>query len=441
MTAAYHPSQRAYDTPPASYWRDSAGAWSPPPTALPRRAEVAVIGGGYTGLSAALELARAGRDVLVIEAAFVGWGASGRNGGFCCLGSSMHDHETLARRYGDVRAGGFRRAQHDAIGHVRRLILGEGIECDIAGEGELELAHGRRQWRRMQRESGHEDGARLLDRADLRREGYAISGVYGGRHIRAGFGLHPLKYAHGLGRAVLAAGGRISEACPVLAVTPVAGGYELQTAQGIVRAEKVVLAGNGYTPRGLRRETDQGLLPVLSSIVVTRPLTPAEIAAQGWSGETMAYDSRYLLHYFRLLPDKRLLMGGRGGLSGAPGEARHIRRRLQQQIGRYFPAWRHVPVTHFWQGFICLARDLLPHAGVFAGGGGFFHALAYHGNGVAMASWLGARIGQVAAGTLALDEAVPALLRRPLPAFPFPCLRKAYLRGAYGWYRLADWFG
>lgn len=441
MTAAYHPSQCAYDTPPASYWRDSARSLSLPKSSLPRRVEVAVVGGGCTGLNAALELARAGCDVLVVEAASVGWGASGRNGGFCCLGSSMLDHDVLAHRYGEVCADAFRKAQYDAINYVRHFIESEGNACDITGEGELELAHSQRCWHRMQREAEGENDADLLDMAALQRKGYAISGIYGGRLVRAGFGLHPLKYVHALAQAVLTAGGRICEACPVMTVTSVTGGYELRTGQGIVRAEKVVMAGNGYIPYGLRRETDRGLLPVLSSIVVTRPLTPAEIAAQGWSGETMAYDSRHLLHYFRLLPDKRLLMGGRGGISGAPNETRRIRRRLQQQIGRYFPAWRHVPVTHFWQGFVCLAWDRLPHAGRFIGEDGLFYAFAYHGNGVAMASWLGSRVGQIAAGKLKLNEALPTLLQRPLPAFPFPFLRKAYLRAAYGWYRLADRFG
>jgi glycine/D-amino acid oxidase-like deaminating enzyme len=229
----------------------------------------------------------------------------------------------------------------------------------------------------------------LLDREALAVQGFAGPHFHGGLANPVGFGLNPFKYVTGLAAAAAAQGTRIAAQSPVTGWTRETYGHRLTTPKGSVRAGKVLIATNGYTPEDLHQDFAGRLLPALSSIVVTRPLTDAELGAAGWRSTTPAYDLLNLLHYFRLLPDGRFLFGGRGGLSAEPGALQRQSARIEMAFHRYFPAWREIEITHRWSGFVCLAADLLPHIGAWEGEPGIHFAVAYHGNGVALASWAG----------------------------------------------------
>jgi glycine/D-amino acid oxidase-like deaminating enzyme len=253
-----------------------------------------------------------------------------------------------------------------------------------------------------------------------------------------GFGLNPFKYVSGLAAAAAKQGARIAAQSPVTGWQREAYGHRLTTPRGSVKAAKVLIATNGYTPEDLHRDFGGRLLPALSSIVVTRPLTEAEREGAGWRSTTPAYDLLNLLHYFRLLPDGRFLFGGRGGVSAEPGAIERQVARIEAAFRRYFPAWRAVEITHCWSGFVCLAADLLPHIGAWAEEPGTYFSVAYHGNGVALASWCGRAVARLIATG---ENAAPELLRRPPPRFPLPALRPLYLRAAYLKFGIDDRFG
>ncbi|MFO1091101.1 MAG: FAD-binding oxidoreductase [Hyphomicrobiales bacterium] len=442
----YHSSAFDFSKHVDSYWQASA-----PPLGLDlaplegrRTADVAIIGSGFVGLHAAHRLTSAhGLSTAVLDAADVGWGASGRNGGFCCAGSSKLSFDEMAARYGQTAATAFQRAQVASVAHVGAFLDEHEIEADRSGEGEYQLAHRERvlpELRTEQQVLGEAYNVRMhvLDREDLRRHGMHSPAFHGGLFSPVGFGLHPLKYVRGLARAAAKAGVTIYPRSAVTAWRSERGQHVLATDRGEVQARSVLLATNGYTDERLPPWIGGRLLPALSRIIVTRPLTDAEIAAQGWSSHNMAYDTRRLVHYFRLLPDKRFLFGGRGGTDASPEGLAAITRTLRRQFDEMFPAWAKVETEFTWGGFVCLTASLVPYIGPIDGMETAFAAVAWHGNGVAMGSYAGRLVAdRIAGGTDAQNE-IPVVMRGPLRKFPMPQLRVPYLKGAYALYGFTD---
>lgn len=441
----YHPA--AYDTsaPVPSYWEASA---DPAPDGCAplegeARTEVAVIGGGYTGVSLALHLARDhGIAATVLEAGAPGWGASGRNGGFCCTGAAKIAIPAMVARVGRDEARRFYQSQIDAVTLVRDLARDEGIAIDPQGDGTIEVAH------LPSRVAALAEEARLNNevlglpctvwsREELAERAFAGPEAFGAIHYRHGFGLHPLKLHRGLTRAALARGARIHGHSRVIGWERAPDGHRLITAGGAVTARRVVVATNGYTDDALYPGLAGTVLPAFSNVLTTRPLTEAELAAQGWRTGTPVSDSRNLLFYFRLLADGRFLLGARGDTYGSPAAAARMRRWLTGRLAAMFPAWRDVEITHFWNGLVALSADRAPMIGPSADDPTVFHALAYHGNGVATSVWSGRALASIIAGA---DPAavLPSLVSRPARRFPVPGLRPWYLRAAYGWFRLRD---
>ncbi|WP_298497660.1 FAD-binding oxidoreductase [uncultured Maritimibacter sp.] len=400
--------------------------------------EVAVIGGGFTGLSAALHLAQAGTSVAVLEAQTPGWGASGRNGGFCCMGGAKVEHATLARRHGTQAADDFLRAEVAAIDLVEAITNAHGIDVNRHSDGEMQLAHHPRAALAFDREAA--TLARIgvaterLSQGALAERGLGMTGTHGGLHVRAGFALDPGLYVAGLARAARDAGAQVFARAPVTTLDRGAGGWRLATPGGTVTAQRVILATNGYSSDNLPRWMAGRFLPVQSSALMTRPLTPDEQAAQGWTSDLMAYDTRTLLHYFRKLPDGRFLFGMRGGIRSSQAAEAATRARLLRHFHRLFPAWQSVEVNHSWSGLACLARRFTPHVGPVPGMEGVTAAFAYHGNGVAMGSYCGA----LAAGLTRGEDRRPEVIATPPGRFPLGRFRRLLLAGAYAGYTIRD---
>lgn len=426
-----------------------AGCWWDQTCAAPDRvaqqgdaqADVVIIGGGFTGLNAALHLAQAGVGATVLEAERVGFGASGRNGGFCCLGGGMLDDVTLGRKFGREERLGWRQAELAAIRQVEDFITTRGVDVDRHSDGETQLAHRPRDFEEMRGKLDHYAEnygvtARLTQKADLAAEGLN-AGFEGAITVPIGFGLNPRKYVTALAQAAKEAGAVIYHNSPVLNVTRRDGVFDVTTPTGRIRAERVIIATNGYSSEDLPPWLAARYMPTQSSVIVTRPLTEAELAAQGWTSQQASYDSRHLLHYFRLMPDNRMLFGVRGGLLSNPASEARALRRARADFEAMFPAWRNVETPHGWSGMVCIARNRMPFVGEVPDQPGMFAGLCYHGNGVAMGSYSGALLADLVRGKTP-ERPYPAPMRGPLARFELGRFRRAVMPFVYAGFALSD---
>lgn len=426
-----------------SYWEANRSHPRPDRTLMGNALfDVAVVGGGFAGLSAALKLAESGLSVCVLEAEHVGYGASGRNGGFCCLGGSTLDTRQLVRRFGQEEARRFVAYQVAGINLVAYRLRKWGVDAERHSLGEMTLAHRPRDFARLKSEAVYLKDifgikARILGKQDLAAEGYGGPRFHGGLHVPYGFALNPLTYVQALAGQVRKAGGRIYGKSPVRSLVRDGERWRLDTPDGLVRARRVVLAGNGYAREDAPKWLYGRTLPVMSSIHVTRPMGDDELEAQGWTTDTMASDSRTLLHYFRLLPDRRFLFGTRGGIFENAPAIRAMQKAARSRFEEMFPAWRHVETDFHWHGHVCLTRNRTPFVGAVPGMSGVYAAMGWHGSGVAMASISGEKVAGLITGAVQPQD-LPQAVRDPFKRIPFPRLRKFYLMAAYRWHAYRD---
>ncbi len=435
----YAPGQAHVD----SYWAATGGPEITDAAAVAgdMEVEVAIIGGGYTGLSTALHLGRKfGVTSHVLEANRIGWGCSGRNGGFATLGIGKTSMEGWIRRWGEAEARRIFDQSGDAVRLVRRLLAEEGIDADATPDGNLELAHLPNRMRGLERDQRMLEAkfgvkSRLIDKAELERSYLISREAHGALLFENGFALHAMKYVRGLARAAQRAGAILHDSSPVQGWTRDGKRHVLSTPGGKVRARQVVIAGNGYTGDRLHPAIEGRLLPALSNIVVTRPLTDAERTALNWSTTLPISDSRNLLFYYRLLPDHRILFGARGGIEDTAASRTAHQHWLLRRLADMFPILKGIETTHFWNGWVCVPFDKTPHVNSVEDGT-VHYALGYVGTGVALATYCGLLLAHRLAGDGSL---LPSpLLSRPLPRFPFPALRRTYQRAMYAYFELRD---
>lgn len=392
--------------------------------------DVAIIGAGFTGLSCALHLADQGIKVTVLEAEAPGFGASARNGGFCCLGGSKLSPEALTQRYGAMQAQAYQAGEEQAVNLVEALIARHQIQVDRHSKGETVMAHSPGARRRLMQE----DGA-FIDGPDLRAAG--LNGAFfAALTTPTGFALNPRKYLFGLARAASGAGADLFQSSPVQSLHAEGKSWTLTTPQARITASRVVVATNGYSNDSLLPWLAGRYMPAQSSILVTRPLSKDEQQTQGWTSAQMAYDTRDLLHYFRLMPDGRFLFGMRGGLRASPGAEQAIRRKLRRHFETLFPAWSHVESPNIWSGLVALSRNLVPFVGPVPSHPGLFAGLCYHGNGVAMGTYAGRLLADLVQGRTP-DLPFPALLQQA-GRFPLGRFRRLMMPPAYALLALKD---
>lgn len=428
-----------------SYWRSTVDAPLSCDTATGEiRCDVAVIGAGFTGLNAAIPLARAGRDVVVLEAETPGWGASGRNGGFCCLGGAKASASELTRRYGQTATQDYIRAERRAVDHVHQTLETGKIEADTHSNGETLVAH------RPAAVAGletlaeeihhfHKVSCKIMPAAAMAEHGMKSAAFHGALTNPIGFGLNPLKYLHGLVGIAQVAGIRIHGGSPVTGLGREDGRHVLSLPAGRVLARTLIVATNGYSSEDIPGWLNGRYLPSQSNVLVTRPLSDDELSAQGWTTRQMCFDTRNLLHYFRLMPNNRMLFGMRGSLRTTQRSLLSAAAATRQDFERIFPAWRHVETPYSWSGLVCLSRSLTPFAGPVPGLDNAYAALAYHGNGVAMGSYAGRLLaGQILGEDGDGRHATPDIMLRPMRRFELGPLRRLSLPLAYTWYGLRD---
>jgi glycine/D-amino acid oxidase-like deaminating enzyme len=430
----------AYGSGPRSqcWWDETIVAPDWPKLQRVLKADVAIIGGGFTGMSAALHLAEAGASVAVLEANSPGWGASGRNGGFCCLGGALLDESAMVRQFGVKGAAEYWQAEQDAVALVGDLLDRLCIDADRHSNGETQLAHNARAMRRLRRKTEAAEGVGLIltEAADLADEGLGGS-FYGALTTRVGFGLNPRKYLFGLAKAASRAGAQVFQNSPALAMDRRNGGYVVQTPEGRVESAYVLIATNGYSSEDIPHWLAARYMPAQSAVLVTRPLNDAELSTQGWTSDQMAYDTRNLLHYFRLMPDRRFLFGMRGGLMSSSWSERRVHERVRKDFEAMFPAWKTVSSQHKWSGMVCLSRNRVPFVGPLPDRPNMFAGLAFHGNGVAMGSYAGRLLCDLVLGRKP-HSVYPAAFQKPMRRFPMGRARRLIMPPVFAWLKLLD---
>ncbi|PYG29475.1 NAD(P)/FAD-dependent oxidoreductase [Pelagimonas varians] len=436
MKRIYEPS--AYSAETDRYWAQTGpkSEWAKLGGDLD--VDVAVVGGGFTGLNAAATLALGGARTAVLDAMSPAWGASGRNGGFCCLGGTKLSNSIIKSRFGADAAAEWFQTQAHSVAHVRGLLDQHSIDADTHSEGETQLAHSRRAWKAMQTEAEHiytDYGVSpvLIEQGDLAVQGLA-GPWFGAMTTPLGFALNPQKYHDGLARYAVRSGANLFGNAPVTDLKRENGRWTLTAQDHKVTAGQVVLATNGYSSDDLPNWLRARYLPVQSSIILTRVLSAKEQQAAGWWSSQMAYDSRHLLHYFRLLPDGRFLFGMRGGLSASKRSQARISQKIRADFQRLFPVWTNVDITHEWSGLICLMPRLMPFVGPVPGHSGLFAAMGFHGNGVAMGSFSGHLLAQ----HILTGHQLPTAVSKTPSRFPLGRFRRCLLAPAYTMAGLLD---
>jgi len=406
----------------------------------PERVDVAVIGAGFTGLSAGRTLAKRGAKVAICEAETIGWGASSRNGGMVLTGMKLGVNKLISM-YGREKAQQLYAASLESIECVEQIVREEKIDCNFSRCGHLEVACKQkhfddyaRQAELIAREFNHQ--LRVVPRSDLRSE--IGSEIYSGGMVdETSAGVNPARYVAGLACAAQRAGTAIYEGTRVEKLERGSrngcSGWQVSTSRGPVWARDVMVATSGYTS-GATPALQKKIIPIGSYIIVTGVL-PEALAQELSPHNRMIYDSKNYLYYYRLTPDRRMLFGGRAAFFP---ETEHTIRKsaeiLRRGVVEVYPQLRETKVEYAWGGTLDFAFDIMPHAGRMEG---MYFALGYAGHGVAMATYLGQRVAEfIATGK---DE-------NPYAGIPFPGAPLGLYNGnpwflplAGAWYKFLDW--
>jgi len=363
---------------------------------LPDSTEVAVVGSGYTGLNAAIELGKAGIEAVVLEQETIGWGASSRNGTMLTPGLKAKQKD-IKRWYGVENQQKLWQWSVDAVHHVSNIIKEEQIDCDYSINGMAYLAtkpsHAdivRSYGEFLDKEFGYKSTQWIP--ADQINQEIGSKVFYGALIDNLGSRLHPAKYVGGLAKTAQKYGVKLVNYSRVEKINRLPGKFTLETSKGILHAKKILLATGGYTTN-LIPKVKQGIFPVGSYIIVTEPL-PESLQKELSPNNRVFYDSKIFLNYFCLTPDGRMMLGGRANLS--PNlDLQKSSRLLHSRLLEIFPQLTGIPITHSWTGKLGISFDQMPHIGNLDG---IYYAYGYSGHGISIGSYLGKEVGQLISG-------------------------------------------
>ncbi|MBZ9708887.1 FAD-binding oxidoreductase [Mesorhizobium sp. ESP7-2] len=396
-----------------SYWHDTApvfsGATQGP---VEGHYDAAIIGGGFTGLAAGLQLAKAGAKVAVLEAERVGWGASGRNGGHLNNGLA-HSYLSAKAELGKERAIALYRALDDSVDTIEALVAQEGIDCSFRRAGKLKLASKPQHFESIVRnfEALHAEvdpDTALLSAADLKSE--IGSPFHGAMLSKKSAMMHMGHYVAGLATAAVRHGAIIHENAAVTDRKQVGKRHELTTSRGRISADNVLVATGAYTTPDFgyfRRR----IISVGSFIIATRPLSDTEIAAI-MPGNRTCVTSMNIGNYFRLAPDNRLIFGGRARFSATSDQRSDSKsgQILQASLAAIFPQLAKVEIDYCWGGLVDMTKDRFPRAGYHDG---VWYAMGYSGHGAQLSTHLGMVLADAMLGR---DD------RNPLKGLEWPAI-------------------
>ncbi len=365
---------------------------------LPEQVDVAVVGGGYTGLSAAQTLARSGASVAVLEQGDIGYGASSMNGGQAGPSVKLEMPE-IFKKYGPEIGRDVWQTTMKAMAWLEETLQEENIKCDYTPTGFLAAAYRPSHYKSMAeeiewyvRELGF-DEFELIPPEKMRQE-IGSDAFHGGMIERLGGGIHPAKYLFGLAQVAVRNNVCLCEQAQVLNISRGSEtyGFQITTSRGELKASQVLLATNGYTD-SLVKQIQRRVFTIGSYMIVTEPLSPA-LQQELSPNKRMMYDTKWFLNYFRLTPDGRMSIGGRNNLSPNLDVVQSAKI-LTKTLVHIFPQLRDIPITHTWSGKLGITFDMMPHIGRVDG---IYYAFGYGGHGVALAGYLGKEAADLISG-------------------------------------------
>ncbi len=399
---------------------------------LPASVEVAIVGSGYTGLNAAIQTARGGRETLIFDAGDAGFGCSTRNGGQIST-SIKPSLAELTKRHGPDLAFDILQEGHRALSWIGAFIDSEGIDCDFKVPGRFHAAHNSSAFDRLARgvkdqPRGLEVPCHVVSRADQQAE-IGSDSYHGGVVYENHASVDPARYHQGLLDRARGAGAMVAAHCKVNAIDKSGDGFVLRTARGDVRARDVVIATNGYTT-GLTPYLQRRVIPIGSYVIATEPIEKS-VMDRLMPKDRIVSDSRKVVYYYRPSPDRqRILFGGR--VSSTETDTDQSAVRLKRDLDRLFPELGDTQVSHSWMGFVAYTFDTMANAGKRDG---MYYAMGYCGSGVSMASYLGMRIGQQVLG---LSEGRTAFDTVSMSTRPLYTGKPWFLPASVAWFRLLD---
>ncbi|MFZ0292974.1 MAG: FAD-binding oxidoreductase [Candidatus Sulfotelmatobacter sp.] len=423
-----------------NYWLRTAEVPKPETRPLPDRVDVAVIGAGFTGLSAARTLAKRDAKVCVLESETIGWGASSRNGGMVLSGMKLGVNKLISM-YGREPTQRMYAASLATIDCVAQIIREEAIDCDFSRCGHLEVACKQkhfddyaRQAEVIAREFNHQ--LRVVQRYELSAEiGSTI--YYGGMVDEVSAGVNPVRYVAGLAASAMKAGAEIFEHSQVQRIErgTRAGesGWNISTSRGSLWAREVFVGTSGYTGKATPA-LQKKIIPI-GSFIITTEVLPEGLAHELSPRNRMIYDSKNYLYYYRLTPDRRMLFGGRAAFF--PENDQTVRRSaeiLRRGMIDVYPQLCDTKIEYVWGGTLDFAFDIMPHAGQIDG---MYYAVGYAGHGVAMATYQGQKMAELIAG----DKPENPFVGIPFPGAPLGLYngKPWFLPFAGLWYKFLDW--
>jgi glycine/D-amino acid oxidase-like deaminating enzyme len=430
---ARHPVFHA-DFQAMPYWWEAYRPTAQDPLDLPAKARVAIVGGGYAGLSTALELARHGIDCVVLEAAELGFGASTRNGGAVSGGVNIgKGFGGRSKAVSPERTDALLADAADAFGLIERLIAEEGIDCFWQKKGRFVGAwtpkHYAAQAARVEKlNAAAKSECRMVPR-ERQREEIASDYYHGGMVVERSASLHPALYYKGVLDACRRRGVPVCARAPVTRITEADGGWRVATARGEVTANEVVIATNGYTG-DITPALKRRVVPIASHIIATEPLPP-DLAASLIPRSRTLSDTRRVLCYYRMSPDgTRMVFGGRARFTQVTPEVSAPI--LHRFMAERFPQLADFKVTHAWTGNVAFTMDALPHMGRDAG---MHYLMGCNGSGVAMMTYLGWQTARKIAG---IANYACAFDSPEFPDHPLYNGNPWFLPAVGSWYRLRD---
>ncbi len=425
-----------------NYWLETLNAPSVEAAPdLPENVDVAIVGGGFCGLSAARALAKRGVRAAVLEAETFGWGASCRNGGMVLTGMKLPVPK-LIKRYGRPTVRKMYAASIEAVDLVEQIVREENIECNFSRCGHLEVAC------KPSHFNGFEESAALIEREFRHQlrivpQGHLRSEIgshiyFGGMVDETSAGVNPARYVTGLAHAAERAGAWLHDHTRVEEITAEsqngARKFRVRTSRGSIAAREVILASGAYTTEttpALRKK----IIPIGSYIIATEVLS-ADLAHELSPRNRMIYDSKHFLYYYRLTPDNRTLFGGRAAFFPATeSTVRQSAEILRRGMITVYPQLCDTKIEYGWGGTLDFTLDVMPHAGKMDE---MYFAVGFAGHGVAAATWFGTKLAEMISGNI---NSIP-FAELPFPAAPIGLRsgRTWALPLAGLWYRILDFF-